>query len=567
MDQHIQWFETFRKSKEYQIFLKRPIAYFCAEMALAEDSPTYAGGLGVLAGDTIWEAAEQKIPLVAVGMYYHEGYLHHELYSDGIMLKHPMRRTPQDFGFRQVMTAENQPLTVSIPLEGRQLKIGAWEMQKGTVRVFLLDTDIIQNDQTDRSITNRLYVANKETRFKQEMVLGIGGLRLLEALKIHPMIYHLNEGHSALLALEIAFHEMKEYGKNFIEELDRAKHHIVFTNHTLVAAGNDTFNNDMASALLSNYSEQVRVPVHQLTSLGLVQESSIFSMSILALRMAHRINAVSKLHAKKAKDIWADHPMSAITNGIHVPLWDAINDKEHMWEKHIENKKALLTYVHKKTGQKWDENDLVIGWARRMVGYKRPLALFQDIERLKKLVKDTKRPLRVVMAGSAHESDFEGSQMLAELQRLIVTELDGYVVYIPDYNLKVGKLMTTGCDVWLNTPVVGFEACGTSGMKACLNGVLPLTTKDGWVDEVDLYKIGWYLDDDAITDSLLGTLEQHILPMYYERNAQGIPEGWLENMHNARELILNEYSATRMLQEYISTMYLQCLSSLEKDNE
>jgi starch phosphorylase len=325
-------------------------------------------------------------------------------------------------------------------------------------------------------------------------------------------------------------------------------------------------------------------------------------MTNLALRMASRINAVSSLHAQKAKDLWPDHPMFPITNGIHIRTWDKIgkseirdpkseinpNDKNlkeqnvlnlessnleivsnfdihisDFWLRHQENKKELLQVIEKKTGQQWSENDLLIGWARRIVGYKRPLALFQEKERLTKLLKNEKQPLRVVLAGSAHESDTEGATMLEDLQKMIVEEFDGYVVYLPNYNVKVGKMMTAGCDIWLNTPVVGFEACGTSGMKACLNGVLPCTTKDGWVDEIDLYGIGWTLDNASITDSLLSTLENYILPMYYLKDEKAMPTAWVENMKHSREMILSNYSASRMLKQYIELMYLQSLASLK----
>jgi starch phosphorylase len=286
-------------------------------------------------------------------------------------------------------------------------------------------------------------------------------------------------------------------------------------------------------------------------------------MTILALRLASRVNAVSDLHAEKAKDIWADHPMVAITNGVHVPTWDRVKDSSTIWQAHQENKRKLLEVIAKKTGQQWNENDLLIGWARRMVSYKRPLALFADKARLASLLKNSDRPVRIVMAGSAHESDIEGARMLEELQRMIVTEFDGYVVYVPNYNIKLGEIMTAGTDVWLNTPVLGFEACGTSGMKACLNGSLPCSTKDGWVHEVNLFGIGWVLDSEAITDSLLHTIKDQIVPMYYDKNHQGMPANWVENMKHARELILNEYSATGMLREYIERMYLPAVLQLQ----
>ncbi len=586
MQQHENWFDDFRKSKEYEFLKIRPIAYFCAEFALINNSPLYAGGLGVLAADTILEAADQGIPLVAIGMFYEEGYFHHELVNDATLLKHPPKSAPPDFGFKPVVDLNKQPVIISIPMQGRQLKVRAFEKQIKTVRVFLLDTDIDENDPLDRGINDRLYVGNKETRFKQQIVLGIAGLRLLEILKIHPSVYHLNEGHSGLLAFEVANHEMNEYKGKYNDELDRARRHIVFTNHTLLAAGNDTFNNDMVSALLSDYSAQLQVPVNELIPLGLVKDSSIFSMTILSMRMASRINAVSKLHAKKAEEIWPDHPMISVTNGIHLDTWDrvgihnselrvknsemALIDKYNfdnqnvinLWTRHQENKRTLLNIIQEKTGKVWDENHLLLGWGRRIVPYKRPLALFQNKEKLLKLVQDSRRPVRIVLAGSAHESDSEGAGMLNDIRLLLESELGEYITYLTDYNINLAKIMTSGADVWLNTPIVGFEACGTSGMKACLNGVLPCTTKDGWVAEVELYKIGWILDSNRITDSLMEILEHNIIPEYYFKNREGIPGAWLENMKNARELILNEFTATRMLKEYFTQMYLPVLTEL-----
>ncbi len=586
MNQYNQQFITFRQTNEYKQLLERPIAYFCAEFAFEDESPTYAGGLGVLAGDTVKEAADQEIPFVAVGLYYHEGYLHHELYSEGTVLKFPMRRSPEELGFKKVVNEENHPISVTVPLHGRQVKIEAWEKQRGkTVKLILLDTNTPDNTNEDKEITNRLYIVDKETRFKQEMVLGIGGLRMLEALKVHPSIYHLNEGHSALLALEIAHHEMHEYNTGFLEEIERAKQHMVFTNHTLIAAGNDMFSTDMVAALLTDYAREVQVPLTDILSFGQIHDSSIFSMTTLALRMSSHTNAVSRLHAEKAKEIWKNHPMLSVTNGIHLRTWDKMelkmkNEKlkietisqsegltanpKAFWQKHQENKKELLELIQRKTSQTWSENDLLIGWARRIVAYKRPLSLFQNQDALLRLLNDEKRPLRVVMAGSAHESDIEGAKMLEELQRMIVTKFDKYVVYLPNYSLKEAKILTAGCDVWLNTPVVGFEACGTSGMKACLNGCLPLTTKDGWVHEVNLYQIGWEVNNESITDSLLNTLEHQIIPMYYFKDKDGIPGAWIENMKNARNMILNDYSTTRMLWQYFDSMYLPTLSTLQK---
>lgn len=365
-----------------------------------------------------------------------------------------------------------------------------------------------------------------------------------------------------MLAIEIANHEMKEHKKAFLEELELVKRHIVFTNHTLIATGNDTYSNDLVTALFKQYAGELQVPVDKLVSLGLVQETSIFSMTMLALRMAGTINAVSSLHAKKAASIWTDHPMISITNGIHMPTWDGVGREENIWQTHQKNKRALLELIYKETGEIWDENELLLGWARRIVGYKRPLVLFDDLNRFVAMAKSANRPIRVVFAGHPHQSDEEGMQLLETLKKLIHSDLKGTVVYLKNYNISLAKQMVAGCDVWFNTPVVGFEACGTSGMKAALNGALPATTKDGWVDEVELFGIGWILDTDKIGQSLLDTLEHEIIPMYYEKQKDGFST-WQQHVKNARDLVKNEFSATKMLRNYIEKMYLPAITTLQ----
>src|SRR5260221_13455669 len=292
------WFEQFRTSSEYHLMKDHPIVYFCAEYALNDDIPTYAGGLGILAGDIIREAAEQKIPLVTVGLYYHEGYLYHDLYREGIMMKVFGRKNPASVNLIPVVDEKNNRLIITVPIHDQFVAVQAWSLQIDTVSVYLLDTDIPQNEEENRRITDQLYASSKEVRFKQEMVLGLAGLRILEALHVSPVGYHLNEGHSALLALGIARHEMKKHKKTFAKEIENAKQHIFFTNHTLLPAGNDTFTSDLAATLLSGFAKELQIPVNEIINLGLVAGSSIFSMTLLALRMAGKVNAVSRLHAE-----------------------------------------------------------------------------------------------------------------------------------------------------------------------------------------------------------------------------------------------------------------------------
>lgn len=537
-----------------------PIVYFCAEYALLDSLPIYAGGLGILAGDMIREAADQSIPLLAVGLYYHEGYTCHDLYENGVMAKSCVRTNPLSVNLSPVVDEQNNRVIIEVPIQETLVYIQAWSMDIGSVRIYLLDTDISQNEGENRRITDRLYASSKEVRFKQEMVLGLGGLRLLDALKISPSGYHLNEGHSAFLALELVRREMSKHKKSFQEELDNAKQHIFFTNHTLVPAGNDTFNTDLVATLLMGFAKELQVPVSELIRLGSVSESNIFSMTLLALHMAGKVNAVSKLHAEKAKEIWKETTMVPITNGIHIKTWDNIYTKEAIWEKHQENKRTLLEFIFKKTGVSWDENTLLLGWARRIVGYKRPLALFDNLEQFKQLATSSERPVRVVISGLAHESDTEGLTLLKQIEKIVTQDLKGSVVYLPDYNMTSAQLLVAGCDIWLNTPVVGSEACGTSGMKAALNGVLPCSTADGWVAEAQLYNVGWILQSETLAEDIVGVLKEQVVPLYYQKNNPG--EGqWVTMMQNARDMIINEFSATSMLRKYFEEFYLPVIKN------
>lgn len=530
--------------------MTRPIAYFCAEYALSDNLQIYAGGLGVLAGDYVREAGDSGLPFVAVGLYYSGGFVHKELSNEGRVVDLHNGKRPEDAGLTLVKDETGAAVKVKIPIAQSIVTAQVWLYEYKSAKVFLLDTKVSENSEADQRITETLYITDKEVRLKQEIVLGIGGLRALLSMDIHPSFYHLNEGHSALLIYELIHHEMKEHNLDFEGARARVRERVLFTNHTLVTAGNDVFSNDLVSLLLTKYAQEIEIPVKQLVDLGLVQQSSTFSMTILAMRAADRVNAVSKLHAKKAKEIWSDHPMTPITNGIHLPTWDRVGENE-MWSQHQVNKQKLLQVIKEQTGMQWGENDLLLGWGRRMARYKRPLALVERLKQFGEMARDSSRPIRVVFAGIAHPADTDGKELLEELQYRLSSDLSGVAVYLPHYNLELAGLMTSGCDVWINTPVVGFEACGTSGMKAALNGVLPLSTRDGWMDEVEMYGIGWALTDNDLTQNMLDTLSDQILPLYYEKNQSGIPEQWVAMMKNARQLIKNEFSMSRAMRQYL----------------
>ena len=550
------WFEEFRKTSKYKNLIGRPVAYFCAEYALDDKLPLFAGGLGVLAGDLIKEAGDQKLPLVAVGLYYHRGYVDEtdtEKASKGVSRLGPA-------SFEQVVNSGGKPIIIKVPLYDREVLIKAWEkIIKGTW-LILLDTDLDGNTPSDRLITDKLYTNDKETRLKQNIVIGIGGQRFLEAMRVHPSIYHINEGHSAMLALELIYLQMKKRHLNFNDATQFARQHMVFTNHTLVPAGNEVYSNDLVALMLSKYSEALGVPVSELIKLGLVQESSIFSMTMMSLRMSRTISAVSKLHAKKAKEIWADHPMIGITNGIHIKTWDMIKKDSgkagELWRIHQTRKQALFNFVKEKTGKDWSANHLLLGWARRIVSYKRPLAILDDLPKILEICRNSERPVRLIMSGRPHPGDEKGARMVKEIVSLSEGKLKDVLVYLPGYNIEIAKLLVAGCDAWLNTPIVGFEASGTSGMKAAINGVLPISTRDGWIDEIEMRGKGWLIENENVTADLMKTLEKYVAPLYYNIDSNGIPAQWEENRRNSRRMVLSNFNTTRMLREYIEKLYL-----------
>ncbi|HVF69331.1 MAG TPA: alpha-glucan family phosphorylase [Xanthomonadales bacterium] len=546
------WFEQFRNSEHMELLQKKPIAYFSVEYALSDLVPTYAGGLGILAGDYVRELADQKIPSVAVGLYYQSKYgtLDAPRAQQSVM---PF--SPEDQGLTPLLDENQKPLLVKVPIQDHDVFVKAWVWQKNSIPVYLLDTDVEENSHVDRQIVYQLYDADKETRLKQEMVLGIGGFRILEKLNIQPSIYHMNEGHSAMLYLEIIRHEMHKRKIGFKEAMVHSAHHVVFTNHTLVASGNETFSNELFTFLVSRYASELEVPLLDILELGTIQESNSFSMSLISFKLAGRINAVSALHAKEAVKSWSEYKFDYVTNGIHLPSWDKAADGD-LITAHTGNKKALLEHIKKQTGKSWGENELLIGWARRMVRYKRPMSILGDIQRLKSLTSADKS-IRIVMGGIAHQSDDDGREMVNQIKEIMQKELPDSAVFLNDYNSTLAVLLTSGCDIWLNTPVIGSEACGTSGMKASLNGTLTMSTKDGWIYEVNTTEIGFDIDSESIEKSILDVLEHNILPLYYTNDKSK----WEALMRNSRNLILEKFSATRMLKEYMEKLYLPIITS------
>lgn len=549
------WFAEFIKTSSYIDLKKNPIAYFCAEYALSSDIHSYAGGLGILAGDLLKEAGKQDFPLVAIGLYYQEGYIQgNEEYWNR------SRISPEEAGLSLVLDENNQSILVSVPIQDRDVFARVWRWKEGNVSLYLLDTNVGENDLLDRQITNKLYVANKEVRIKQEMILGIGGFRLLEKLGINPSVYHINEGHPAMVLLELIKKEMSN-NLSFTDACEKIKTKTIYTNHTLVSGGHHTFSVDLVSTMFSRYTGGFSISLTDILSLGLIPGSNLFSPTMLCLKLTEKMNTVSILHNQEAKKIWINRQIETVTNGIFLPRWDKINsdDKKSYWPNHQKNKKKLLKYIKDKSGESWEENQLLIGWARRIVPYKRPLAILENLDNLKELTRNQDCPVKIVFAGISHDNDEEGLKISLKLQQIIQNELRGTAVFLKNYNLEMAEFLVAGCDIWLNTPVVKSEACGTSGMKAALNCVLPLTTRDGWIDEARLQDVGWVAHDPNLSADLIRLLKNEIVPMYCQHLKNPRGSAWENRMVEAREMVTNNFSTARVLRDYIEKMYLSIL--------
>lgn len=549
------WLSHFKETAEYQQFLQRPIAYFCAEYALDSTLPTYAGGLGVLAGDFVREASVQNFPILAVGLRYR--------HAQSSLVSPDVSATEKNASEERTLTlVKNQaghPLIVSVPIGERIVSAVAWEWQDNGARVYLLDCDIVENDSRDRGITDTLYTNNRTERLRQEILLGIGGYELLKALGHTPSGYHLNEGHSAFLACALMRHEMERQRVDFNTAYHYARKHILFTNHTLVLEGQEQFNPALVREQISRYVREMGIACEDVIRLGMTDSSLLFSMTTFAFRLSTRANAVSALHASKATLLWSDHPMETVTNGIHTLRWDKIKNENMLWHDHQENKMKLLKRIFEMTGQTWNKDTLLFGWARRLVEYKQPLVLFSDIEKLRAIASDPKQPLCIVYSGPTG-TDVESNPYARELKKIMSVSLAGTFVFLPNYNTTLAEELVAGCDVWLNTPMVGKEACGTSGMKAALNGVLPLSTRDGWIAEADMADCGWVIDEPDSTRKLLDTAKEKIIPLYYEHLKNPLHSEWYSRMASSRKLILERFTMLRVLREYIEKLYIPVVS-------
>ncbi len=609
------WFQ-----RRYGGMLSGPIAYFCAEYGFHESLGIYSGGLGVLAGDHMKSASDMALPAIGVGLLYRKGYFRQSIDADG----HQEHNYPDyDLGrlpLGRVQDASGLPLTVTVELPGRDLSIGVWLVQVGRVPVLLLDTDLPENQDSDRPITNILYVRGREMRLHQELVLGIGGVRALRALGLAPAAWHLNEGHSALLLAERA-REHVAAGRTLDQAWEEVRRNSVFTIHTPVSAGNEHFDVELIRRLAGPLLDAGGVPVDQVLTLGLGVDGDPgqFDMTAFSLRLTSGANAVSQLHARTANQTWqgvTNRPILGLTNGVHVPSWvgspiaellegigadlddldpgtvagrfwerlERIPSRD-LWEAHLRQKRELALFARRRLRSQFarhgesptvlaevesalDPEILTIGFARRFATYKRAGLLFSDLDRLARMLWDKEHPVQVVFAGKAHPADRPGQGVIQEIfQRSRSAQLRGRVFILEDYDMRVGRFLVEGVDVWLNNPRRPLEASGTSGMKAAQNGVPNVSVLDGWWDEGYQGDNGWAiggretLADEAAQDwhdalDLYRLLEDEIVPRYYERDATGLPGRWLDVMRRAMATALWDFSTTRMLREYAERLYL-----------
>jgi glycogen phosphorylase len=559
---------------------ERKIAYFSMEVGIESDMPTYSGGLGVLAGDTIRSAAELNVPLVAVTLLHREGYFYQKLNEMGLQTEEPVQWVIDDF-----LSPMEQIITVKI--EDRQVKVKAWKYDvevsdnKG-VPIYFLDTDLPENSELDRTLTNFLYGGDIYYRLCQEIILGIGGVRMLRALG-HNKIerFHMNEGHAALLTLELLKEQCLAGGRESITEqdIDAVRSKCVFTTHTPVPAGQDKYSIDLVKKALTDYP--------CLAIKDLITHEGALNMTYLALTLSHYINGVAKKHGEISRLMYASYRIDSITNGVHVGNWTseafqnlfdkyipgwrednfnlryALNiPEEEIWQAHMRAKRKLIQYVNRQTNKGMDIDILTLGFARRAAAYKRADLLVEDIERLKKISSKTGE-VQIIYAGKAHPKDQQGKELIKRIfQAIDKLNSDVKIVYLENYDIQLARLLTAGVDVWVNTPMPPMEASGTSGMKAAINGVPSLSILDGWWIEGCIEgKTGWAIGQDSRTietersnegdaEALLDKLENTIIPMFYNK-----PSQFREIMAHCIALNGSFFNTQRMVQQYVLKAY------------
>ncbi|MFH1223751.1 MAG: alpha-glucan family phosphorylase [Pseudomonadota bacterium] len=628
------WFAS-----KYPSHAKKVFAYFSAEFGMSETIPIYSGGLGMLAGDHMKSASDLGLPLCGVGLLYTEGYFRQYLNSDGWQQETYPRNDFFTMPISLVRDEAGVAQKISIDMPDGTLQARIWKVAVGRTEIYLLDTNFPDNPQNFRDITSRLYGGDLEMRIRQEILLGIGGIRALYKVGKIPCVTHMNEGHSAFLALERVRTLMQEHSLKFDEAKEIVISSNVFTTHTPVPAGNDRFPYDLVKKYFYNYVGQLGINIDDFLRLGEEPvdvndrgKGSNFCMTVLAINHASFINGVSKLHGNVSRNMWKwmwpeldpeDVPIKSITNGVHArtwisfdmaslldrylgprwidnpwdhTIWNRVKDipATELWHTHERRRERLVGYVRNRlkeqlerkgtTGSELeianevlDPGALTIGFARRFATYKRATLIFNDIDRLTKLLTNKDRPVQIIFAGKAHPKDDEGKQFIKEIYRIARRpELRRHIVFLEDYNMTITRYLVQGVDVWLNNPRRPFEASGTSGMKVCFNGGINLSILDGWGNEAYNKENGWAIgagedydvknveyQDGVESKTLYQILEDTVVPLFYKKGPDGLPKQWVELMKSSIMSNCPVYNTNRMLQEYIADFYVRGADSMD----
>ena len=575
------------------------VAYFSPEFGITEALPQYSGGLGVLAGDHLKASSDLGVPLIGVGLLYAEGYFHQQLSSDGWQEERNERIDPASLGVR------NTGVRVEVDLAGVTAQVAVWRVDVGRIALYLLDTNLPENPQEIVAITNRLYGGDEQHRLRQEIVLGIGGVRALRALGLNPQVFHTNEGHAGFLGLE-RVREWVDRGLSFDEAVEAVRGGGVFTTHTPVPAGIDRFPRQLFEPYFADFATACGVTFDELFALGRRADEldGKFNMAVMGLRLAARANGVAKLHGEVSRQMFggmwpnlpnSETPIGHITNGVHARTWvsdrtdqlltDAIGESWHMagandweqvrqidhgdiWNTRNAGRQELVDMVRDKLGHDLlDPNVLTIGFARRFATYKRANLLLDQLDRLRRLLIDADRPVQFVFAGKAHPADHPGKGLIQQIAKLAAdADVRHRFVFIPDYDIGIARTMYHGCDVWLNTPRRPNEACGTSGEKAALNGVLNCSILDGWWAEMSTGDNGFDIpsfDDDHDTarrdhreaSATFDVIENEIVPLFYAADGAGVPHGWVDRIMTNWATLGWNVVAARMVRDYVTALY------------
>ena len=601
-----------------------PIAYFSAEYGLHHSLPFYAGGLGFLAGDHIKECSDLGIPMVAIGFMYPEGYLQQKIRMDGWQEDVDEVLDRDAAPIERVLNEKGEQLVVKVPFMDPPIYVAVWKVDVGRVPLYLMDTDIEMNDPWNRTVALHLYIGDIEQRLRQEMVLGIGGIAVLNTLGIKHSVIHLNEGHSAFAILE-RIRERIEEGMKFEDAVEQVRATTVFTTHTPVPAGHEIFPFSLMDKYFSHCYPFLGLSREAFLKMGIdpKEPGAGFNMTAFSLKLSNYPNSVSRKHGEVTRRMWQhlwpgrkeeDGPITYITNGIHVPtwvepkiellfnkylgpnwledhdnpaVWELINDipDKELWQVHYWLKMKLINFIREQARERWIENHvnpvnvitsgtlldpttLTIGFARRFASYKRAGLVFRDLDRLKKLVNNRWKPLQIIFSGKAHPADDEGKRILQKVFNFAHNpELGGRIAFVENYNEQLAQYMVHGVDLWLNNPEPPMEACGTSGMKASLNGVPHLSILDGWWPEGFNGKNGWAFTgdgEDKDAEAIYDFLEKEIIPLYYKVDEYGTPIGWVKVMKEAIKSTAPLFSARRMVKEYALKFYQNALKSASK---